>query len=190
VPIIGEQVKIADPDENGEGEICVKGPNVMLGYYKNPEATAAVFDAEGYFKTGDYGKLEEEGWIYITGRLKNLIIFSNGKNVYPEEIETEISRIRGVGEVVVYAGESKANPKKEVIVAEIYPDYDTLESDGINREEEDKIKEYFGAEVKKANARMVSYKSVGLVKVRKEEFPKNTSRKIIRFAIDKNIDGE
>ena len=190
VPIIGEQVKIADPDENGEGEICVKGPNVMMGYYKNPEATAAVFDEEGYFKTGDYGKLDEEGWIYITGRLKNLIIFSNGKNVYPEEIETEISRIRGVGEVVVYAGESKLNPKKEVIVAEIYPDYDTLEMDGISREEEDKIKEYFGAEVKKANTRMVSYKSVGLVKIRKEEFPKNTSRKIIRFAIDKNIDDE
>ena len=73
VPIIGEQVKIANPDENGEGEICVKGPNVMMGYYKNPEATAAAFDEEGYFKTGDFGKLDEEGWIYITGRLKNLI---------------------------------------------------------------------------------------------------------------------
>ena len=190
VPIIGEEVKIADPDENGEGEICVKGPNVMLGYYKNPEATADAFDEEGYFKTGDYGKLDEEGWIYITGRLKNLILFSNGKNVYPEEIETELSRIRGVGEAVVYAGESKANPKKEVIVAEIYPDYDTLETDGIKREEEDKIKEYFRAEVRKANTRMVSYKAVGLVKIRKEEFPKNTSRKIMRFAIDKNIDGE
>ena len=160
----------------------------MLGYYKNPEATAAAFDEEGYFKTGDYGKLDEEGWIYITGRLKNLIIFSNGKNVYPEEIETELSRIRGVGEVVVYAGESKANPSKEVIVAEIYPEYETLESDGIT--EEDKIKDYFHAEVKKANSRMVSYKSVGLVKIRKEEFPKNTSRKIMRFAIDKSIDEE
>ena len=190
VPIIGEEIKIADPDENGEGEICVKGPNVMLGYYKNPEATAEAFDEEGYFKTGDYGKLDEEGWIYITGRLKNLIIFSNGKNVYPEEIETEISRIRGVGESVVYAGESKANPQKEVIVAEIYPDYDTLEMDGIGRDEEDKIKEYFHAEVRKANSRMVSYKAVGLVKIRKEEFPKNTSRKIMRFAIDKNIDEE
>jgi long-chain acyl-CoA synthetase len=102
-PIIGELVKIKDPDANGEGEICVKGPNVMLGYYKDPKATAEVFDEEGYFKTGDYGKLDEEGWIYITGRLKNLIILSNGKNVYPEEIETEISRIFGVSEVVVYA---------------------------------------------------------------------------------------
>jgi long-chain acyl-CoA synthetase len=183
VPIIGEQVKIADPDENGEGEICVKGPNVMMGYYKNPEATAAAFDEEGYFKTGDYGKLDEEGWIYITGRLKNLIIFSNGKNVYPEEIETEISRIRGVGEVVVYAGESKINPKKEVIVAEIYPDSEALERHNITD-----AQAYFDDAIKKINAKNVSYKHVGKVKIRGEEFPKNTSRKITRFAIDKSID--
>ena len=183
IPIIGEEVKIADPDENGEGEICVKGPNVMIGYYEDPEATAAVFDEEGYFKTGDYGKLDEEGWLYITGRLKNLIIFSNGKNVYPEEIEAEVSRIYGVNEVVVYAGESKANPNKEVIVAEIYPDFDGLKEKGITD-----VKKYFTEEMKKANANMVSYKAVGLVKIRDTEFPKNTSRKITRFAIDKSID--
>lgn len=183
IPIIGEEVKIADPDENGEGEICVKGPNVMIGYYEDPEATAAVFDEEGYFKTGDYGKLDEEGWLYITGRLKNLIIFSNGKNVYPEEIEAEVSRIYGVNEVVVYAGESKANPNKEVIVAEIYPDFDGLKEKGITD-----VKKYFTEEMKKANANMISYKAVGLVKIRDTEFPKNTSRKITRFAIDKSID--
>ena len=183
IPIVGEQVKIADPDENGEGEICVKGSNVMLGYYEDPEATAAVFDEEGYFKTGDYGRLDEEGWLYITGRLKNLIIFSNGKNVYPEEIEAEVSRIYGVNEVVVYAGESKSNPSKEVIVAEIYPDFDGLKEKGITD-----VKKYFTEEVKKANANMVSYKAVGLVKIRDTEFPKNTSRKITRFAIDKSID--
>ena len=182
-PIIGEEVKIADPDENGEGEICVKGPNVMMGYYEDPEATAAVFDEEGFFKTGDYGKVDEEGWLYITGRLKNLIIFSNGKNVYPEEIENEISRIYGVNEVVVYAGESKSNPAKEVIVAEIFPDFDGLKNKGI-----EDVKAYFAEEVKKANANMVSYKSVGSVKIRDTEFPKNTSRKITRFAIDKSID--
>jgi long-chain acyl-CoA synthetase len=182
-PIIGEEVKIADPDENGEGEICVKGPNVMLGYYEDPEATAAAFDEEGFFKTGDYGKVDEEGWLYITGRLKNLIIFSNGKNVYPEEIESEISRIYGVNEVVVYAGESKSNPDKEVIVAEIYPDVDGLKDKGI-----EDIKAYFTEEVKKANANMVSYKSVGSIKIRDTEFPKNTSRKITRFAIDKTVE--
>ena len=182
-PIIGEEVRIHEPDENGEGEICVKGPNVMMGYYKNPEATAEVFDDDGWFHTGDYGRLDEEGWIYITGRLKNLIIFSNGKNVYPEEIECEISRVRGVSEVVVYAGQSKSRPEAEIIVAEIFPDMETLEADGITE-----VQKYFEDEIKKINARTVSYKAVGKVKLRSEEFVKNTSRKIIRFAIDKTID--
>lgn len=185
LPIIGELVKIKDPDENGEGEICVKGPNVMLGYYKDPEATARAFDEEGYFRTGDYGKLDEEGWIYITGRLKNIIILSNGKNVYPEEIENEISRIFGVSESVVYAGESEINKNvdKEVIVAEIFPDYEALKTRGI-----EDVEAYFDDEIKKVNSRMVSYKAIKMVKIRHEEFQKNTSRKILRFAIDKNID--
>ena len=182
-PIIGEQVKIADPDENGEGEICVKGPNVMLGYFNDPEATKAAFDSDGYFKTGDYGKLDGDGWIYITGRLKNLIIFKNGKNVYPEEIETEISRIGGVNEVIVYAGESKSQPDKEVIVAEIYPDYDYLKEHGVENPQE-----YFEKGIKEINARSVSYKAVHLVKLRTEEFEKNTTKKILRFKIDKTID--
>ncbi len=181
-PIIGEQVKIKDPNENGEGEICVKGPNVMLGYYKDPEATKAAFDEEGFFKTGDYGRLDEEGWIYITGRVKNLIILSNGKNVYPEEIETEISRIYGVSECIVYAGESRSN-RKEVIVAEIFPDFDALKARGIEN-----AQGYFDEEIKKVNSRMVSYKAVKMVKVRNEEFKKNTSKKILRFEIDKGIE--
>ena len=183
LPIIGEEVRIFEPDANGEGEICVKGPNVMMGYYEEPEATAAVIDEDGFFHTGDYGKLDDEGWLYITGRKKNLIIFSNGKNVYPEEIETEISRIRGVLEVVVYAGESKANPEKEVIVAEIFPDYEQLKNDGVID-----VKDYFDEHVKIANTHMAPYKKVGLVKIRKEEFIKNTSRKITRYNIDKSID--
>lgn len=182
MPIIGEQVKILDPDENGEGEICVKGPNVMIGYYKNPEATAAAFTEDGYFRTGDWGKLDEEGWIFITGRLKNLIILGNGKNVYPEEIENEISRISGVNEVVVYAGVSR-NKEKEVIVAEIYPDAEALERHGVTEPQK-----YFEEEIRKINARMAPYKAVTLVRLRSEEFIKNTSRKITRFSIDKNID--
>ncbi|MBO7375970.1 MAG: AMP-binding protein, partial [Clostridia bacterium] len=185
-PILGEEVKIDAPDENGEGEICVKGPNVMLGYFEDPEATAAVFDEEGFFHTGDYGKLDEDGWIYITGRKKNLIIFSNGKNVYPEEIETELSRIRGVLEVVVYAGESRKDPGKEVIVAEIYPDLEQLKADGFETDEQ--LQMYFNENVRRANANMAPYKKVGLVKIRKTEFDKNTSRKILRYAIDKKID--
>ncbi len=183
LPIIDEQVKIKDPDENGEGEICVKGPNVMIGYYKDAVATSAAFDEDGFFKTGDYGRIDEDGWIYITGRLKNLIIFSNGKNVYPEAIEAEISRIPGVEEVVVYAAESKVKKNKEVIVAEIFPQFDILQTMKI-----DNVQAYFEREIKLVNEKMPSYMAVGLVKIRKDEFSKNTSKKILRFAIDKNTD--
>ena len=183
MPIIGELVKIDNPNDAGEGEICVKGSNVMLGYYKNPEATAAVMDAEGYFHTGDIGYLDDEGWIYITGRSKNLIILSNGKNVYPEEIENEISGIYGVSEVVVYAGESKSDQTKEVIVAEIFPDADALKLRNIEDPQA-----YFDKEITALNSRMAPYKHIGLVKIRPEEFPKNTTRKITRFKIDKTID--
>ena len=182
-PIMEELVKIDAPNENGEGEICVKGTNVMQGYFEDEAATAAAFDEDGYFHTGDLGRLDEEGWIYITGRSKNLIILSNGKNVYPEEIETELSRIYGIAEVVVYAGESRADSTKELIVAEIFPDKEALDMRGIT--DYDK---YFHEEVAKANGHMAPYKKVEYVKLRDEEFPKTTTRKITRFAIDKKVD--
>ena len=182
-PILACRVKIDNPDENGEGEICVKGPNVMLGYYNNPEATAEVFDKDGFFHTGDYGKLDEEGWIYITGRKKNLIILSNGKNVYPEEIEADLQKVEGVNEVVVYAGESRVQKDKIIIVAEIFPDADLLKDKGITD-----MQKYFEDQVKTLNAKMPSYKAVKCVKLRDVEFQKNTSRKITRFSIDKTID--
>ena len=186
LPIIGGHIKIINPDKNGEGEISYKGPNVMIGYYKNEEATKAAFDEEGYFKTGDYGKVVMEGddqWIYITGRLKNLIIFSNGKNVYPEELETDIQGVYGVSDVVVYAGESKSNPQKEIIVAEIFPDFEALERHNITD-----AKTYFENAVKEINKKNVSFKHIGYVKIRTEEFPQNTSRKITRYKLDKSID--
>ena len=182
-PILACRVKIDNPDENGEGEICVKGPNVMLGYYNNPEATAEVFDKDGFFHTGDYGRLDEEGWIYITGRKKNLIILSNGKNVYPEEIEADLQKVEGVNEVVVYAGESKVQKDKITIVAEIFPDAELLADKGIEN-----LQEHFENQVKALNAKMAPYKAVKRVKLRDVEFQKNTSRKITRFSIDKNID--
>ena len=182
-PILACRVKIDNPDENGEGEICVKGPNVMLGYYNNPEATAEVFDKDGFFHTGDYGRLDEEGWIYITGRKKNLIILSNGKNVYPEEIEADLQKVEGVNEVVVYAGESNVQKDKITIVAEIFPDADLLADKGI-----DNLQAYFEDQVRMLNAKMPSYKAVKRVKLRDVEFQKNTSRKITRFSIDKTID--
>ena len=186
LPIIGGEVKIDNPNEKGEGEICYRGPNVMQGYYKNEEATREVIDEDGFFHTGDIGyvkNIDGDQWLYITGRIKNLIILSNGKNVYPEEIETDIQGIYGVGEVVVYAGESKSGDKSDLIVAEIYPDFDALKLRGIEDAEA-----YFNREIKPINQKNPPYKFVGLIKIRNEEFPKNTSRKITRFKLDKTVD--
>ena len=183
MPIPADQVKINEPDENGEGEIFVKGPNVMLGYYKDEEATAAAFDEEGFFKTGDYGRLDEEGWIYITGRLKNLIILSNGKNVYPEEIEASLAEIPGIVDIVVYEGVSKRGTDHNKIVAEIYPDAEYFKTNEI----EDKHA-YFKQHINEYNKTAVAYKKIGLIKIRDTEFPKNTLRKITRFVLDKTID--
>lgn len=181
--IAANSVRIADPNERGEGEICVKGSNVMIGYYEDPEATVAAFDEDGYFHTGDLGRLDEEGWIYITGRLKNLIILSNGKNVYPEELEIAIAGIYGVAEVIVYAGESRSDALKELIVAEIYPDEEALALRGITDKEK-----HFHDEIAKLNGSNAPHKKIGHVKLRTEEFPKTTTRKITRFNIDKRID--
>ena len=186
MPIIGGHVKIADPNEAGEGEICYRGPNVMLGYFENEEATRAAIDADGYFHTGDIGYvklIDGDQWLYITGRIKNLIILSNGKNVYPEELECDIQGIPGVNEVVVYQGISKQNPDIELIVAEIYPDAEGLVAKGITD-----LDAYFGEAIRKLNEKNVSYKTIGRVKLRTEEFPKNTSRKITRFKLDRTVD--
>jgi long-chain acyl-CoA synthetase len=155
----------------------------MLGYYKDEEATAQAFDKNGYFRTGDYGKLDKNNVLYITGRKKNLIILSNGKNVYPEEIETELIAIPGVLEVVVYEGQSKRGMEQNAIVAEIFPDYDYCSKNGI-----EDVKMYLKNYVDDYNKRAVSYKRIGVIKVRKDEFPKNTLKKIMRFKLDMTID--
>ena len=178
-----DTVRIADPNEDGEGEICVKGPNVMLGYYKDEAATAAAFDEEGYFRTGDYGRLDGDGILYITGRLKNLIILSNGKNVYPEEIESEFVSVPGVQDIVVYEGQSRRGSMYNTIVAEIYPDKEYIEKNGITD-----IRAHLNRYVEDYNRRAVPYKKIGLLRVREEDFPKNTLRKIMRFKMDMTID--
>ncbi len=186
MPIIGGEVKIDNPNEAGEGEICYRGPNVMLGYFGDEAATKAVIDDDGFFHTGDLGRVEIHGkdqWIFITGRSKNLIILSNGKNVYPEELETDIQGIYGVSEVVVYEGLSQDMHSTDVIVAEIFPDFDSLALHGI-----EDAQKYFEGEIRKINLRNAPYKAIGRVKIRNEEFPKNTSRKITRFKLDKTID--
>ena len=178
-----DHVKIDSPNEDGEGEIWVTGPNVMLGYYKDEATTAEAMDAEGYFKTGDYGKLTKDNILYITGRKKNLIILSNGKNVYPEEIENELIAVPGVIDIVVYEGQSRRGIEHNAIVAEIYPDKDFIEKNGI-----EDVKAYLQTYIDAYNKNAISYKKIGILKVRTEEFPKNTLRKIMRFKMDMTID--
>ena len=178
-----DTVQISEPNEDGEGEILVKGPNVMLGYYQDEEATAEAMTEDGYFRTGDYGKLDENGILYITGRKKNLIILSNGKNVYPEEIENELIAVPGVLEIIVYEGKSARGMEHNAIVAEIYPDYEYCEKNGI-----EDIKKHLKQYVDNYNKTAVPYKKIAVIKVRKEEFPKNTLRKIMRFKLDTNIE--
>ena len=178
-----DEIKIADPNDNGEGEIRVKGPNVMLGYYKEPQATMEAFDSEGYFRTGDFGRIDEQGALYITGRLKNLIILSNGKNVYPEEIEKVFSGIPGVQDAVVYEGKSKRGLEFNSIVLEVFPDAEYCKANNL-----EDMRAYLQKFVDDYNRTAVSYKKVGLLKIRKEDFPKNTLRKIQRFKMDRTID--
>ena len=182
-PVPCNTVFIADPNEDGEGEIRVKGENVMLGYYKDPEATAEAFDENGYFCTGDYGKLDKDGLLYITGRKKNLIILSNGKNVYPEEIEAELNGVPGILDIIVYEGESRRGPEHNAIVAEIYPDKEFFEKNQIAD-----AQSYFQGFVDQYNRTCVSYKKIAILRVRDEEVPKNTLRKIQRFRLDRSID--
>ena len=177
------EVKIHEPNEDGEGEIWAKGSNVMLGYYKDEEATKDAITEDGYFRTGDYGKLGKKGEIYITGRKKNLIILSNGKNVYPEEIESEFIAVPGVIDIVVYEGQSKRGLMYNTIVAEVFPDKDYIEKNNVTD-----IHAHLKKYVDEYNLTAVPYKKIGILKVRTEEFPKNTLRKIMRFKIDMTIE--
>ena len=177
------EVIIHDPNEDGEGEIWARGTNIMLGYFKDEEATKDAITEDGYFRTGDYGKLGPKGEIYITGRKKNLIILSNGKNVYPEEIESEFISVPGVIDIIVYEGQSKRGLMYNTIVAEVYPDEDYIKKNNV-----EDIYAHLKKYVDDYNTRAVPYKKIGILKVRTEEFPKNTLRKIMRFKLDMTID--
>ena len=178
-----DDVIVHDPNEDNEGELWVKGRNVMLGYYKDEDATRDAITEDGYFRTGDYGKLGPKNEIYITGRKKNLIILSNGKNVYPEEIESEFVAGPGVIDIIVYEGQSKRGLMYNTIVAEVYPDQDYITKNNITD-----IHAHLKSYVDEYNLRAVPYKKIGILKVRTEEFPKNTLRKIMRFKLDMTID--
>ncbi|MEQ8237358.1 MAG: AMP-binding protein, partial [Syntrophomonadaceae bacterium] len=172
----GCQVMIDNPDANGEGELLIKGPNVMLGYYNNPQATAATMTG-GWLRTGDIGRIDAEGFVYITGRIKNMIKLSSGINIYPEELEMLIMNIPLVKEVIVY-GQTVAGKTEPMLFAEVFLDKQFIESHGITNPEK-----YLEAEIKSINAGLPYYKKIGQTTVRTVEFDKTTTRKIKRFKI-------
>jgi long-chain acyl-CoA synthetase len=149
----------------------------MLGYYRNQEATDAVFTEDGWFKTGDIGYMDADGYIYITGRKKNVIILSNGKNIFPEEIEEYLAQVSIIAESVV-VGRPLPDSDEAVITALVFPDYEQLE--GLDEEAVyNKVKE----EIDTINRNLPQYKQIRQIQIRTTEFEKTTSRKIKRYKL-------
>ncbi len=159
-----------------EGEIQVKGDNVMLGYYKNPKATANAFTADGWFRTGDVGYLDNDGYCCITGRLKTVIVLENGKNIFPEEIEEYLADIETIAESVVVGRQSGSEVH---LVAIAYPDATKFPA---NATKEDMYKE-IQHQINELNKKLPTYKHIKLVELRDKEFEKTTSRKIKRHLV-------
>ena len=182
-PIPGSEAKILDPDPvTGIGEICVKGDMVMLGYYNNPEETAKVIDEEGYFHTGDLGFVDNKGHYYISGRSKNVIVTSNGKNIYPEELEYHLAEDILVGECLVLADKNKKG--EDIVGARIYPNFDELkEQTGKSAEDfsDRELYDIYEKTVNNVNEKLPSYKKILNFKIRRTEFNKTTTQKIKRF---------
>lgn len=178
-PIPYVEAKIVNPDENGIGEICVKGPMVMLGYYKDPEATKAAFDYNGWYHTGDLGRTDKDGHYYICGRCKNVIVTTNGKNVYPEELESMLLKENAVKECIVTGREDERG--NTIVFARIFPDLKAIGETYGNRNITDKeISKAVSDAVKSVNSHVVSYKAVKRFEIVNKEFEKTTTSKIKR----------
>ena len=181
VVLPGGELKIVGADDNGVGEICYRGDNVMMGYYKMPEETAAV-KKNGWLHTGDLGYIDGDGYLVITGRKKNVIVTANGKNIFPEELETYLGRSPYVSECAVLG---IMNDKKGDydVVAVIYPDFAHARDVLAEYASDAMVYEKLGEEVEKVNAAVQAYKRIGTVIMCKEELPKNSSRKIKRVGL-------
>ena len=178
----GIELKINHPNDEGIGEIWVKAGSVMLGYYKNIVATQEVFE-DGWFKTGDIGFIDRDGYLYIRGRAKNVIIANNGKNVYPEEVEEALLNSDFILEALVYG--KKDEKHKEIIAAQIVPDAESI----VAYADENKLEvtETFVSEIIKkeidiVNSSLTSYKRVQTYILRDHEFEKTTTQKIKRYS--------
>ncbi|RKZ21506.1 long-chain fatty acid--CoA ligase, partial [bacterium] len=178
LPLPETEVRIHNPDQDGIGELIVKGEHVMQGYYNNPEATAETI-MDGWLHTGDLGYMDEDGYFYITGRKKAVIVTPGGKNVFPEELEYKLQQIDIVEEVLVI-GVFDSEKKGDEIMAIIYPDWELLpECTGDDRTA--CAREKLEGLIKELNAELPPYKRIKYIEVREEEFPKTTTRKIKRY---------
>lgn len=180
LPIHGVEICIFEPNEEGIGEIMARGDNIMLGYYNDPEATSAVMQ-DGFFRTGDLGKFDEEGFLYITGRCKNVIVTKNGKNIYPEELEARLMDHEAIEEAVVIGVPSR-NKEDISAKAKIFPSMDHLkEMNGGKVPDEKDIAGYIKKVVEIMNDSMPAYKRISAVDIVWEPFEKTTTKKIKRF---------
>ncbi|HQT90524.1 MAG TPA: AMP-binding protein [Candidatus Kryptobacter bacterium] len=182
-PLPHVQIRIANPDSSGVGEVYAKAPNVMLGYYKNEKATRETFDGD-WFKTGDIGLIDKDGFLHISGRKKNVIISKAGENVFPEEIEDVLNRSHFIMESMVYG--EKHEKEGEIIAAQIVVDAESFielsESKGVPITPE-LLNEVIDDEVRKVNRELPIFKQIKKFTVRDEEFQKTTTQKIKRFTV-------
>ncbi len=177
-PLPGVKVKIDKPDAEGYGEVLAWGPNVMMGYYKNPERTREVLSPDGWFRTGDIGRLDYEGRLYLAGRKKNLIVLESGKKVHPEELEFEFARIPGVEEVLVYEDQSRG---EAMVAAMIYPNWDVLRQQGVDGPEA--AKAYFWERIKEVQQNFAPFKRLKdkeCITIVDQPFAKSTKQDIKR----------
>ena len=170
-------VKIDNPSENGEGEILVKGPSVMLGYYKNDEENKKAFK-DGWFKTGDYGYIDEKGFIYVTGRKKDIIVLRNGKNVYPQEIEFLINKIPYVVESLVYQRER--NNTDTMLCAKIVYDKEIIKEQ-LGDKTEKEYSDIIWKKIKEINKELPVFKHIKNITITTEPLMKTTTQKIKRY---------
>jgi long-chain acyl-CoA synthetase len=187
-PIPGVKVRIHEPNEEGVGEILVKGPNVMREYFNNPEATEGAF-TDGWYCTGDLGFVDDEGFLYVKGRLKNLIVTANGRNVYPEEVEQELLKSPYIEEIMVYG--KKISSFVEEVHALVYCNQDSIDlhakERGIEHLTVGDIEDIIKSEIRKYGKNLAEYKRVKKFRIREEPFPKTSTRKIKRYALGDEI---
>ena len=180
--VICADIKIDNANEKGEGEILIKSETLMLGYYEDEETTKEVIK-DGYFHSGDIGYLDDEGYLFITGRCKNVIVTQNGKNIYPEEIELLLADVPEIKESMVYGKQDKEkkNEKELVITAKVIPNYEEIEKIHGKNLTDEQIHDIIWEKIKEVNRKLTSYKAIKKLEIKKGEFEKTTTMKIKRY---------